>query len=77
MTAYYRNRETGIIQAHPVSGIGDSLNSDEVGVDAKPIVPLGTSKKDAAKIVDLGKKSTDATGGKSADGETKTQEGAH
>lgn len=40
MTAYYRNRVTGIVQAHPKSGIGDSLNSDEIGQDGKPIKPF-------------------------------------
>ena len=38
--AYYRNRTTGIIQSHPKSGIGDSLNSDEVGQDGKPVKPF-------------------------------------
>jgi len=37
---YYRNRETGIIQSHPKSGIGDSLNSDEVAEDGKRIKPF-------------------------------------
>lgn len=60
---YYRNRETGIIQRHPVSGLGESLNSDEVGEDAKPIVPLGTSKKDAQKLVDLGKSTKEDSNG--------------
>ena len=37
---FYRNRVTGIVQAHPKSGIGDSLNSDEIGQDGKPIKPF-------------------------------------
>lgn len=40
MTTFYRNRETGIIVAHPVAGIGDSLNSDEVGEDGKALKPF-------------------------------------
>lgn len=39
MATYYRNRTTGIIQSHPQSGIGDSLNSDEIGQDGKPLKP--------------------------------------
>lgn len=39
MTAYYRNRETGLVQAHPVSGLGESFNSDEIGEDGKPVKP--------------------------------------
>lgn len=49
MTTYYRNRETGIIQSHQVSGLGDFFNSDEVGEDAKPILPLGTASKGGRK----------------------------
>lgn len=49
MTAYYRNRETGTIQGHPVSGLGEFFNSDEVGEDAKPILPLGTAAKTGRK----------------------------
>lgn len=40
MTAYYRNRETGNIQSHPVSGLGDDFNSDEVGEDGKVVKPF-------------------------------------
>lgn len=51
--ALYKNRETGIIQSHPRSGIGDSLNSDEVGEDSKPVVPLGASKAETKRRVNL------------------------
>lgn len=37
--AYYRNRTTGKVQFHPKSGIGDSLNSDEIEETGKPIKP--------------------------------------
>lgn len=40
MSTFYRNRETGRIQAHPKAGIGDSLNSDEVGEDGKVLKPF-------------------------------------
>jgi|GEM_PF-2884362 len=46
---FYRNRETGLVQSHPKSGIGDSLNADEIGEDAKPVKPytsLAPSRKE-------------------------------
>lgn len=39
MTTYYRNRETGIVSAHPTPGIGESLNADEIGEDGKAVKP--------------------------------------
>ena len=39
MGTFYRNRTTGRVQSHPQSGIGDSLNSDEIGQDGKPVKP--------------------------------------
>lgn len=48
---YYRNRQTGLIQPHPVSGLGDAFNADEVGEDAKPILPLGSDAETTAKAV--------------------------
>lgn len=79
MTAYYRNRQTGKVQAHPVSGLGESFNSDEIGVDGKPVkayVPLGASREETARAVKLAKgdtpKTPEATTGT---GSTKKQEG--
>ena len=52
--ALYRNNETGLVQRHPKSGIGTSLNSTEINEDGSPIdgskprVPLGSSKKTVA-----------------------------
>jgi len=40
MTAYYRNRETGKVQSHPKSGLGEFFNSDEIGQDGKPVKPF-------------------------------------
>lgn len=65
---WYRNRETGIIQHHPVSGLGDAFNSEEVGEDGKPVkprVPLGASKQETQRLVNLAKapKTTEATTG--------------
>lgn len=62
--AYYRNRETGLIQAHPVHGLGEAFNSDEVGEDAKPILPLGSDAATVGKATKLAKgtKTTDASG---------------
>ena len=77
MTAYYRNRETGLVQSHPTSGLGDSLNSDEIGLDGKPVkpyIPLGASSEDAARIAKLANpKNSEATTGT---GSTKNQKGA-
>lgn len=39
MATFYRNRETGKVQSHPKSGIGESLNADEIGEDGKPVKP--------------------------------------
>lgn len=38
--AFYRNRETGIVQFHPTAGLGDSFNSDEIGEDGKAVKPF-------------------------------------
>lgn len=46
MTTYYRNRTTGIVQAHPKAGIGDALNSDEIEETGKPRTSLAPSKKE-------------------------------
>lgn len=40
MAPYYRNRETGIVQWHPVSGLGDAFNSDEIGTDGAAVKPF-------------------------------------
>jgi hypothetical protein len=40
MTTLYRNRKTGLIQAHPTAGQGDVFNSDEIGEDGKPVKPF-------------------------------------
>lgn len=56
MAPLYRNDETGLVQEHPRSGIGPSLNSTEITEDGKPIegtpakprVPLGSSRKATA-----------------------------
>lgn len=40
MTTFYRNLETGIIQSHPVAGLGDSFNAEEVGEDGKVVKPF-------------------------------------
>lgn len=45
--AFYRNKTTGLIQHHPVSGIGDSLNSVEIEETGRPIKPR-TSKAPSA-----------------------------
>jgi len=77
MTAFYRNRETGIVQSHPVSGLGESFNSDEIGEDGKPVkpvIPLGASADEAKRLRELAKDSTapEATG----TGSTNKQKGA-
>lgn len=56
---YYRNDQTGIIQRHPVSGLGAFLNSTEVGPDAKPLVPLGASTDETKRRTKLAKGDAD------------------
>ena len=58
MSAFYRNRETGIVQSHPQSGLGDFFNSDEIGEDGKPVkpfVPLGASADETRRLTNLAK----------------------
>ena len=78
MAPYYRNNQTGIIQNHPVSGIGDSLGSTEVGEDAKPVKPR-TSKAPSAdelkRAKNLMKDNTKTTDSTEA-GDTNKQKGA-
>ena len=50
--AYYRNRETDIVQWHPQSGLGDFFNSDEIGEDGKPVKPFVTLPITPEKIKD-------------------------
>lgn len=72
MSAFYRNRETGIVQVHPQSGLGDFFNSEEIGEDGKavkPFIPLGASTDEARRRADLAKdpdKTPDADGNGSA-----------
>lgn len=63
MAPLYKNNETGIIQYHPRSGIGASLNSTEVDEDSKPVVPLGADKKTTAERVKLAKGGSTKTTG--------------
>lgn len=54
--AYYRNRTTGRVQYHPQSGIGDSLNSDEIAENGKPVKPrtsLAPSSDELRRAKDL------------------------
>lgn len=69
MTAFYRNRETGIVQSHPTSGLGDSFNSDEIGEDGKPLayLPISSDKVEAHRA----SKTPDADG----NGSTNKQKG--
>jgi hypothetical protein len=82
MTTYYRNRETDKIQSHPQSGLGESLNADEIGEDGKAVKPrtsLAPSKGELKAASDLLKDHSgtpNTTGGKSVAGETNKQEGA-
>lgn len=58
MSAYYRNRETGQVQAHPTPGLGEFFNSDEIGEDGKivkPFIPLGASSDEAKHLLALAK----------------------
>lgn len=48
--AFYRNRATGIIQFHPKGGIGAALNSDEVGLDGKPVKPITSLAPDKDEL---------------------------
>ncbi len=54
--AYYRNRQTGKVQMHPVSGLGDTFNADEIGEDGKTIKPytsLAPSKTELKEANEL------------------------
>ena len=62
MAPLYKNNETGIIQFHPKSGIGASLNSTEVAEDSRPVVPPGADTKTTAARDKLAKGGTKATG---------------
>jgi hypothetical protein len=48
--AYYRHNVTGKTQFHPKSGIGDSLNSVEIGEDGKPVKPRTSLAPSADEI---------------------------
>lgn len=72
MTAYYRNRETGLVQSHPQSGLGEFFNADEIGEDGQTVKPrtsLAPSAKEIKDAKDLMKdhtanpKTTKATSG--------------
>lgn len=72
---HYRNRETGKVFFHPKPGIGDSLNSDEIGEDGKPVKPitsLAPSKTELKAASDAMKDHTKTPGASS----TGKQEGA-
>jgi len=77
---YYRNRETGRVQFHPKSGLGETFNADEIGEDGKPVKPytsLAPSKaelKEATQLLkDLSGKATKTTGNPAGD----SKEGAN
>lgn len=36
---FYRNRETGKVQFHPKSGLGETFNADEIEDTGKPVKP--------------------------------------
>jgi hypothetical protein len=53
---YYRNRETGLVQWHPVAGLGETFNADEIeetGKPVKPITSLAPSKTELKAAQDL------------------------
>lgn len=78
MAPYYRNNQTGIIQHHPVSGIGDALGSTEIGEDAKPVKPRTSKKPTADELKNarqLMRDNTKATGSTETV-DTKKQKGA-
>lgn len=83
MNTFYRNRETDKVQSHPQSGIGESLNADEIGEDARPVKPR-TSLAPSPEEVKAGRallrdvaanpKTTEA---KSGTGDSNKQKGAN
>lgn len=78
MATYYRNRETGKVQVHPKSGLGESFNSDEIGQDGKPIkpfvaLPITKDKIKEAKSLMRSHETPEATTGTGS--ATKKQEG--
>ena len=83
MTTFYRNRQTGLVQSHPQSGIGKSLNAEEIGEDGKPVKPrtsLAPSKrelKEANELMrDRSATPSKTTGSKTAVGDSNKQKGA-
>lgn len=66
MTAFYRNRETGIVQAHPKSGIGESLNADEIEDTGRPVKPRTSKAPTKAEL----KRKTDLLKDNSVDPKT-------
>jgi hypothetical protein len=78
MTAYYRNRTTGLLQSHPKSGLGEFFNSDEIGQDGKPVKPhtsLAPSKDELKRARDLMTDKTKTPEATTGTGSDKTQEG--
>lgn len=76
--AYYRNNTTGLVAFHPVSGIGDSLGSTEIGEDARPVKPR-TSKAPTADELKRAKnlmKDASKTTDSNEAGDTNKQKGA-
>lgn len=76
MSPLYRNRETHKTQFHPVSGLGETFNADEIdstGNPVKPRVPLGSSSEEVKIARDAQRDTTvKATGTKA--GETQKEE---
>lgn len=76
MTSYYRNRETGIIQSHPQSGLGETFNSDEIGLDGKPVRPFVALPITNDKVKDAKELMKDKTPeAKSGHGSDETKQG--
>lgn len=73
MSPLYRNRETEKTQFHPVSGLGDTFNSDEIDATGHPVnkprVPLGSSQAEVGKARKAQKPTTGSktTGTKAGD----------
>lgn len=59
---YYRNRETGLTQFHPVSGLGDTFNADEIEETGKPVKPRTSLAPSQAEIKEARDLMKDKTG---------------
>ena len=50
--AYYRNRVTDQVSFHPVSGLGETFNAEEIADNGKPVKPRTSLAPTAQELKD-------------------------